>query len=350
MHNLTSKLKLTGDRVSIVTEEASKIISDIFNQLGCPDETSQAVTEHLIDANLCGVESHGVMRVLQYVEQMKNGTMQVDNKPKVITTKTGATVVDGGMMIGIPVMTLAYETSMNLAMENGLAAVSILNTGHTGRHGAFADKAAEKGFLTICTGGGNHRVHRQVTPHGGARGMLPTNPWCIGIPGGDQGPVVMDFATGKVAGGWLYAARSAGALLPEGCIIDRDGNPTQDPEDYFNGGAILPMGEHKGYALSLMAELIGEAMLGPSSPECNWFLLTIDTQKFRRPDALQAAAEEVLSDLRNCPPAPGFDRVEIPGERERNQRELSNGVIAVPEETWQQVIELSENLKKDNKR
>ena len=110
--------------------------------------------------------------------------------------------------------------------------------------------------------------------------MLPTNPWCIGIPGGDRGPVVMDFATGQVAGGWIYAARSAGAMLPEGCIIDRNGNPTQNPDDYFDGGAILPMGGHKGYALSLMAELIGEAMLGPSSPECNWFLLTIDTRNF----------------------------------------------------------------------
>jgi len=160
----------------------------------------------------------------------------------------------------------------------------------------------------------------------------------------------MDFATGQVAGGWIYAARSAGALLPEGCIIDRNGNPTQNPDDYFDGGAILPMGGHKGYALSLMAELIGEAMLGPSSPECNWFLLTIDTQKFRQPDALQTAAEEVLSDVRNCPPAPGFDRVEIPGEREREHRRLSSGIIDVPEKTWRQVIELSEKLKKDWKR
>jgi LDH2 family malate/lactate/ureidoglycolate dehydrogenase len=350
MQNVTTKLELTGNRVPVLADDALAIIVDIFKQMGCPDEESQVIAEHLIDANLCGVESHGVMRVMQYVEKMQSGTMQVDLKPEVMTTETGATVVDGLMTNGIPVMSLAYETSMNLAAENGLAAVSIINTGHTGRHGAFADEAASKGFLTICTGGGNHKVHCQVTPHGGARGMLPTNPWCIGIPGGDQGPVVMDFATGQVAGGWIYAARSAGAMLPEGCIIDRNGNPTQDPDNYFDGGAILPMGGHKGYALSLMAELIGEAMLGPSSPECNWFLLAINTQKFRQPDALQAAAEEVLSDLRNCPPAPGFDRVEIPGEREREHRRLSNGIIDIPEKTWCQVLELSEKLAKDRKK
>ena len=103
--------------------------------------------------------------------------------------------------------------------------------------------------------------------------------------------------------------------MPVDSVIDKDGNLTRDPEDYFNGGAILPFGGHKGFALALMAEMIGEALLGPSSPECNWFLLAIDTRRFREPSALQAAAEEVLNDLRTCAPAPGFERVEIPGER-----------------------------------
>ena len=97
-----------------------------------------------------------------------------------------------------------------------------------------------------------------------------------------------------------------------------------------------------------MAELIGEAMLGPSSPECNWFLLTVDTQRFRDPSSIKAAAEEVLSDIRNCPPAEGFDKVEIPGERERNQRKLSKGNIAIPEKTWEQILALFKNLQKDS--
>ena len=149
MRNVTTKLELKGDRVPVVADDALAIIVDIFKQMGCPNEVSQSIAEHLVDANLCGVESHGVMRVMQYVEQMQNGDMRVDLKPEVITTETGATVVDGLMTNGIPVMALAYETSMNLAAENGLSAVSIINTGHTGRHGAFADDAGSKGFLTI---------------------------------------------------------------------------------------------------------------------------------------------------------------------------------------------------------
>ena len=345
MNEVSTKLELRSKRVAVPEFEASRIVVDIFNRLGCQNEISQAISDHLIDANLCGMESHGVMRVMQYAERIRNGTMRINVQPETRTNKHGMTIVDGGMGSGIPTMTFAYETAMELASDCGLSAVSILNTGHTGRHGAFADEAASKGFLTICTGGGNHRVHGQVAPHGGSRGMLPTNPWCIGIPGGDRGPVVMDFATGVIGGGWAYAAQSAGALLPEGCIIDKDGNPTRNPEDYFDGGAILPMGAHKGYALSLVAELIGEAMLGPSSPECNWFLLAINTRNYRAPEALQAAAEDVLADIRACPPASGFDRVEIPGEREREQRKRSNGILAIPEETWRQVLALSQELK-----
>lgn len=345
MNEVSTKLELRSKRVAVPEFEASRIVVDIFNRLGCQNEISQAISDHLIDANLCGMESHGVMRVMQYAERIRNGTMRINVQPETRTNKHGMTIVDGGMGSGIPTMTFAYETAMELASDCGLSAVSILNTGHTGRHGAFADEAASKGFLTICTGGGNHRVHGQVAPHGGSRGMLPTNPWCIGIPGGDRGPVVMDFATGVIGGGWAYAAQSAGALLPEGCIIDKDGNPTRNPKDYFEGGAILPMGAHKGYALSLVAELIGEAMLGPSSPECNWFLLAINTRKYRAPEALQAAAEDVLADIRACPPASGFDRVEIPGEREREQRKRSNGILAIPEETWRQVLALYKELK-----
>lgn len=344
MADIPTKLELRGSRTGVPAAEARPIIHEIFIRLGCFEDESHIITNHLIEANLCGMESHGVMRVMQYAERMRSGEMKLGVRPQISKTEAGVTVVDGGMANGIPTMALAYETVTSLTGENGLGAVSVLNTGHTGRHGAFAEQAAEKGYLTICTGGGNHRVHGMVAPYGGARGMLPTNPWCIAMPGGDRGPVVMDFATGKIAGGWNYAARSAGALLPEDCVIDKHGKPTRNPDDYFDGGAILPMGGHKGYALALMAELIGEAMLGPSSPECNWFLLAIDTRKFRESSALQAAAEDVLSDLRNCPPADGFERVEIPGEREREQREKSNGIIAVPQETWQQVLDLSAEL------
>jgi len=335
-----SKLTLQGERVAVTAAEAVAIVSEIFRRIGCSDDCARQVAEHLADASLCGVESHGLMRALQYVEQFRDGYMNPRANPRIVDTARGATEIDGGGGIGIPVMRLAYEHGMQLAHDNGVAALAVRNVGHTGRHGAFADEAAVHGFLTICIGGGNRQKWRQVAPHGGARALLPTNPWCAGIPGGARGPVVMDFATSKIAGGWIYAARSAGALLPEGCLIDASGRPTRDPGDYFAGGAILPSGEHKGYALAVVAEMIGEALLGPSTTETNWLLIAVDATRFRDAPAMQSAAEAVLAELRDCPPAPGFERVEVPGERERECREAANGIIHVPEKTWRQILAL----------
>lgn len=334
--------------MDVDADAAIAIVFDIFLRLGCSEATARSVAEHLADTSLCGMESHGLMRTLQYAEQFQNGYMLVSAEPRVVTTERGTQEVDGGGGSGIPAMHLAYRHGMETASASGISALAIRHVGHTGRHGAFADEAAEQGFLTLCTGGGNRHNWPQVAPYGGARGLLPTNPWCVGIPGGELGPVVLDFATSKIAGGWIYAARSAGALLPEGCVIDAQGNPTRDPEDYFNGGAILPAGAQKGYALALVAELIGEAMLGPSTTEGNWLLITIDARRFREASAMQAAAEEVLRELRQCPPAPGFDRVEVPGERERDYRIQSNGVVAIPEKTWQQILALHASLQVDD--
>ncbi len=342
-----SKLTLCGNRLKIDAAAAVETATDIFVALGCSENTARIVAEHLADTSLCGMESHGLMRTLQYAEQFQNGYMVPSAEPHVVTTARGTQEVDGGGGIGIPAMHLAYQHGMAMAAETGISALAIRHVGHTGRHGAFADNAAEQGFLTLCTGGGNRQNWRQVAPHGGANGLLPTNPWCAGIPGGEHGPVVMDFATSKIAGGWIYAARSAGALLPEGCVIDAQGKPTRKPEDYFNGGAILPAGGQKGYALALVGELIGEAMLGPSTTEGNWLLITLDTRRFREPSAMQAAVESVLEELRQCPPALGFDRVEIPGERERAYRAQSNGTVSIPEETWRQILALHTRTVKD---
>jgi len=344
LRKVQTKLKLDGARVIIGSAEARECMMAIFSALGEKPHIAGQVADHLVETSLSGIESHGLMRVLQYAEQFRSGYLRAGVEPVYHQTESGTHEVDGNGGLGIPAMQLAFDESARLAEQNGIVAMAIRNCGHTGRHGAFADKAASSGLLTILTGGGNRKTWRQVAPYGGAKGMLPTNPWCVGIPGGRRGPVVLDFATSKIAGGWIYAARSAGARLPEGCIIDKNGNPTDDPEDYFNGGAILPSGEHKGYALALMGELIGEALLGPATTECNWLLITIDTTRYRQKGAITDIAEEILAEMRTCPPAPGFDRVEVPGEREREQMDTAGGLIAVPEITWNDIVRLASSL------
>ena len=342
---LSSKLSLDGDRVTLKASKVTQVLADIFLRLGCDAETAAAVAAHLVETELSGVESHGIMRCLQYANQFRTGYMQAEARPELRTTAKGVVEVDGNGGIGIPAMRLAVDTCCDMASASGLAAVPVRRVGHTGRLGAYAERGADRGFFVMIVGGGGRQNWRQVAPYGGKKAVLPTNPFCFAMPGGERGPVVVDFATSIIAGGWLYAARTAGARVPEGAIIDADGVPSRDPEAYFNGGAILPKGGPMGYGLAVMAELICEAMLGPVTTEVNWLVLALDTNRYRQAGTLQTVAEEILRELRECPPADGFERVEIPGERERERRQANTeGLIQSPENTWSEIQALARSL------
>ena len=341
---MASKLDFDGVRLPVDGAEAVEVMTGILTGLGCDGRVADAIAEHLADASLCGVESHGVMRILQYARQFRSGYMSAAGKARVTKRDGQFLTIDGGGGHGIPAMQLAFDTAIEAAVDTGMSVTAITNLGHTGRHGAFAELAAEAGMLSILIGGGNRAVWRQVAPHGGAEAKLPTNPWCLGLPGGSDGPFILDFATSTVAGGWIYAAESAGAQLPEGCLIDVYGNPTTDPKAYFEGGAILPAAGQKGYALALAAELIAEALIGPVATEANWLLIMVDTTRMTGGHILQERAEGILADIRACRPFKGFEKVEIPGERERQIRDRAGGVIHVPEKTWIDILSLREKV------
>ncbi|MEM8646819.1 MAG: Ldh family oxidoreductase [Pseudomonadota bacterium] len=300
--------------------------------MGCGPDVAAEVAEHLVDADLCGVYSHGLFRLSQYADEAKRGRFKPERAPTLTRAEGGAPLVLGQGGFGIPAMRLAADEAVRQAHKQGTGTVGVAGIHHTGRLGAFAEGAAREGCLAIIFGGGARHDWPQVAPYGGAKGRLPTNPYAFGIPGGSKGPVVLDFATAAGAGGKVYAARAAERALPEGLCIDADGRPTTDPEDYFSGGALLPMAGPKGYGLALVAELLGEAVFGEMMDGLNWICVCIDLKRFRNQERYAAAAEECLASLRTCPPAPGFAQVEVPGEREAALRaeRLKTGVPLSP--------------------
>lgn len=313
--------------------------------LGCPPKIAAEVSEHLVDADLCGVYSHGIFRLGWYAQRAAAGKFDTTALPVLGRAEGGAVLVDGGNNLGMPAFRLATDHLIEEARARGVGVIGIANVDHTGRIGAFVKRGADAGCLTIMFGGGSRRDWPQVAPYGGARAMLPTNPYAFGIPGGLHGPVVVDFATGMAAGGKVYAAKMAGRPLAQGLCIDASGRPTTNPDDYFNGGAILPMAGPKGYGMALVAELLGEAILGKAMDGMNWIGVAVDLARFRAPAAYRHAAEECLAELRACPPAPGFEYVEVPGEREaRLHAERSSNGIPIPPETLERLRELGRRL------
>jgi len=330
-------------RVSITQSVAHEVVAGILISKDCPKDISLEVTEHLIDSDMSGVESHGIWRILQYANYYDSGYLLANVRPSLQRNSAGAWLVDGHGGIGIPAIAMATRDVVERAQATGLAAIALQHVGHTGRLGAFAEYAANKGCLAIIIGGGGRKNWRLVAPYGGRKALMSTNPYSIGIPGGKRGPVVVDFATSAAAAGWIYGARIAGATLPDGVLIDNDGLPSNDPQAYFDGGAILTAGGAKGYALSVAAEMIAEAMLGPTTTECNWLLLALNCSLYQEPSRLQDIAEEILDELRNCPPAPSFEQVEVPGEREADARTRNNNQpISLPATVWDQMKELAQ--------
>jgi len=336
------KYDASTPRISVPQDTAGALVEGVLQSRDCPQSIAAEVSAHLVDSDLSGVESHGVWRILQYAQYYDSGYLTARSLPAIVQNAAGAWLVNGHGGIGIPAMSLATKDVVKRAQADGMAAIALQHVGHTGRLGAFAEYAANQGCLAIIIGGGGRENWRLVAPYGGRKALMSTNPYAIGIPGGERGPVIVDFATSAAAAGWVYGARIAGTTLPDGILIDKEGNPSNDPQAYFDGGAIVTAGGAKGYALSVAAEMIAEAMLGPATTECNWLILALRCSLYREPTAMQSIAEDILAEFRSCPPAPGFEKVEIPGEREAGARKRNcDQPISMPVKTWEQMRELA---------
>merc|ERR1711892_794931 len=324
----------------------------ILRSIGCDEATASAVAKHLVDSNLQSVESHGVVRLEQYHEQVEKGLFDPGAAPMVKQKDSGAWIVDGNKGFGITAMQAAVRKGVEMLGDpkgGGVAAIGVVNCGHTGRLSEYAEMGAKAGALTIICGGGSRRCWRQVAPYGGAKGVLPTNPWAVGMPGDAEGPVILDFATSALAGGWIMAALQAGARLPDGAIIVKDGHPTNNPQDYKDGGAILPAAGPKGYGLGLMAELIGGALLGEVETEeglgLNTLVILLDTGRFMPSDKLEAGVHSVLEEVRACPPAPGHAAVLVPGQWERAHADkVREEGVKIPLGIWNRLAALATKL------
>ena len=311
----------------------------IFVAAGTPEDLAAHVARHLVKANLSGHDSHGVIRIPSYLRSIDEGRLVPAARPEVVRECPAAAVVDGKRTFGQVAASFALDVAIEKAEAAGVGAASIRRCNHIGRLGDYAEAAAERGYIALVTSGSAGPSSGHAAPFGGAARHLGTNPWSIGIPGKTTTPLVADFATTVVAEGKLQVARAKRTPLPPGSIVDKEGRPTTSVEDFYAGGMILPAGGHKGSALSLVAALLG-AGLTAEQPATGGrgggvFVLAINPRAFAEPEAYAGTIDNMAAAARAVPPAPGFERVLLPGEPEALSRaERQQNGVPIPADTW----------------
>jgi len=328
-------------------EKLEEIAYHIFRAAGTPDESARTVAEHLVDANLTGHDSHGVIRIMQYLENIKEGRLFPDAIPKVVKETPTTAQVDGQSTFGQVVGKFAAEVAIVKARRSSISIVSMRNLGHLGRLGAYPEMCAEAGMASImyCGSGGQHASQ---VPFGGREPRLSTNPIAMACPSDMEGPILLDFATSAAAEGKLRVYRARGNRLPQGWILDSKGNPSTDPNDFYNGGALLPVGAsvgHKGYALAYLVDLFGSILPGGGyageigAPLSNGGLIIVfDPAVFLPSGVMNSRVRKMTDYMKSSPLAEGFDKILYPGEKEAMTRqERRTRGIEVEDATWKSV-------------
>jgi len=310
-----------------------ELVASAFRAAGSQDDEARAIADHLVDANLVGHDSHGVIRVAKYIDWHAQDMVLANRHASIVRETASHAVVDGQFGYGQVIGREAMDIAVRKARESGVCAVATRNAGHLGRIGAWAEHAASARLASI------HFVNTSgfgilVAPFGGSDRRLSANPIAAGAPGPDGASLILDISTSAIAEGKIQVARNQHQALPEGCVIDAGGRSTRDPAAFYGppAGALLPMGGHKGYGLSIFCEILAGALTGggtthPDNATAhrlvnNMLSVVFDTSFFCGEEAFMNEILRMASFVRASPPAVPGGEVLLPGELERRTRTL----------------------------
>jgi hydroxycarboxylate dehydrogenase B len=311
--------------IAIPVVALTDAIEALFVAAGCGAGEAARIADGLVEANLYGHDSHGVGLVPAYLANIDNGLVRPGQTLRVVADHGAIVGVDGQKGFGQTIGELAMRLAIDRARSTGVCVLGLSNSHHLARIGRWAEQCAAAGFASI------HFVNvlsrPLVAPWGGLDARLATNPFCVAVPHVPH-PLVLDFATSTVAFGKTRVAYDAGAMMADGLMLDREGRPTNDPAVMFASpmGALTPFGEHKGFALAVMCELLGGALSGgrvqdhdplPSPMLNNMLSVVFAPDKLCARDAFAGQVERLAAWVRGSPQPPGGGGIHLPGEPER---------------------------------
>ncbi len=325
----------------IAPERLLDFATAVYVRTGMPEEDARLAADTLVQADLWGHQSHGVMRLSWYVARLRAGVCDPAAKPEAVVDAGAIAVLDGKDGMGQVLTARAMQDAIRRAKAHGIGAVALRNSNHFGTAMYFTLMAARAG----CVGFLSTNASPAMAPWGGRRKTVGTNPWSWAAPAGSHPPMVLDIANTGVARGKIYLARQKGQSIPEGWAINAAGAPTTDPAEAIEG-IILPMAGHKGYAIAVVMDMLsgvltgsafGTGVHGPYQTEhrsgAGQFMIALDIAAIQPLAEFGARMDRLIAELKSVPLAQGFEEVVYPGEIEaRNDiRSRADGLLLPPD-------------------
>ncbi|MBI4196125.1 MAG: Ldh family oxidoreductase [Betaproteobacteria bacterium] len=309
---------------------------------GVPEPDARLLADTLVQSDLWGHQSHGVLRLGWYFERLRNGVMKPVTGPEFVVDAGAIAVIDGHDGVGQVLTRLAARQAIDRAKSHGIAAVGVRNSNHFGTCMYYTLMGAREGCVMLLASNGGPAM----APWGGRKKIIGTNPWSVAAPAGARPPFVMDMANTGVARGKIYLARNRREPIPLGWAINAAGEPTTDPQAAIDG-IILPMAGHKGYAIAAVVDLLSGVLTGSGflsavhSPyktaeksNCGHMMIALDIEAFQPLAQFSERMERFIAELKSVPLARGHDEVFYPGEMEaRNDARNRRDGLALPEDT-----------------
>jgi len=322
-----------------------RFTSQIFAAAGTPADIADTVAEFLVRANLCGVDSHGVIRIPEYIEEIDAGHVKPSERPRIAKQTATTGMIDGRWGFGQPSGVMAMELAVKKARKHGVGTVLAVRTNHIGRVADYTELAVRHNMIGIAM----TNCGPAVAPWQGMDKLLGTNPMSFGIPAGKEDPIIADFATSASSEGKIRVMRTKGMALPPGWVLDRDGGPSTDPAVLYEGGVLQTFGI-RGYMLNLVVETLGGALTGEGvSDEFKGvngiFMQAINVKHFTSLRSFTASIDKMVKKMRSSRPAKGFTEVLVPGDPERRtmrEREL-NG-IEINDAIWDSIMQVAKRF------
>lgn len=346
-----------AEKVQYSAGSLREFVARLFRAAGVVDSEADEVAASLVESNLCGHESHGVLRVPDYLAGLRSGELQSGGDWQVLNETPAVFVADAQRGFGQVVMRRLVLALAEKCRPLGIACGTLKNCGHVGRLAEWVELAATHGFAAMMTVNDNG-VLKCVAPPGGLEARISTNPLGLAVPTSDQ-PLTLDLSTSVVANGKVKARLLAGETCPEGWLQDADGLPTTDPATRFRepSSTLLPLGGeahgYKGFGLGLLLDVLVGGLSGGRCPPAeppeigtnNVMLVLWDPARFSGTSHFVSEADKLIEYVRETPRKPGIDRITLPGDRSAATRRerLDNGV-PLDAGTWAMLCEAAQSL------